>query len=107
MLRFPGLTPADRADIVCRVFQLTEQILCFCTQSSSKSAGLPHCHTLLWVDSSNQIKEAAQIDDYISAELPDPIQDPILVYYNVADPRKLWEKHWEAMKDDILGKVSQ
>ncbi|GKB09104.1 hypothetical protein Tco_0837416, partial [Tanacetum coccineum] len=25
----------------------------------------------------NQIKEAAQIDDYISAELPDPIQDPI------------------------------
>ncbi|GJZ34010.1 DNA helicase [Tanacetum coccineum] len=23
------------------------------------------------------------------------------------DPRKLWEKHWEAMKDDIPGKVSQ
>ncbi|GKE26559.1 DNA helicase [Tanacetum coccineum] len=31
----------------------------------------------------------------------------ILVYCSVADPRKLWEKHWEAMKDDIPSKVSE
>nr|GEZ45825.1 DNA helicase [Tanacetum cinerariifolium] len=31
----------------------------------------------------------------------------ILVYCPVVDPRKLWKKHWEAMKDDILGKVSE
>ncbi|GKA24577.1 DNA helicase [Tanacetum coccineum] len=250
---FPGLTPADRADIVCRVFQqkmndflrfLKDErpfgyVIAFLYTIEFQKRGLPHCHTLLWVDSSNQIKEAAQIDDYISAELPDPIQDPvaykvvtelmmhgpcgvanssavgnpssstiekhiqvdeiknyvdgrficlfeacwrifdypihrrepamqilnvhlenmqrvnfgerdssgdlfyfrmllsykkgckspievrtmngasatsaqlrtlfaqILVYCNVADPRKLWEKHWEAMKDDIPGKVSQ
>ncbi|GKF80795.1 hypothetical protein Tco_0239397, partial [Tanacetum coccineum] len=38
--------------------------------------GLLHCHTLLWVDSSSKIQDASQIDDYISAELPDPVEDP-------------------------------
>ncbi|GJU87513.1 DNA helicase [Tanacetum coccineum] len=37
--------------------------------------GLSHCHTLLWVDSSSKIHDASQIDDYISAELPDPVED--------------------------------
>ncbi|GJS64980.1 DNA helicase [Tanacetum coccineum] len=39
--------------------------------------GLPHCHTLIWVDSSNKIKDATQIDDYISAALPNLVEDPI------------------------------
>nr|GEW92859.1 helitron helicase-like domain-containing protein [Tanacetum cinerariifolium]GEY44862.1 helitron helicase-like domain-containing protein [Tanacetum cinerariifolium] len=30
----------------------------------------------------------------------------ILVYCDVADPMKLWTKHWCAMQDDILSKVS-
>ncbi|GKE33481.1 DNA helicase, partial [Tanacetum coccineum] len=91
MLRFLCLTPADRADIVCRVFQqkvndflrfLKDErpfgyVIAFLYTIEFQKRGLPHCHTLLWVDSSNQIKEAAQIDDYISAELPDPIQDPV------------------------------
>nr|GEY57970.1 DNA helicase [Tanacetum cinerariifolium] len=34
----------------------------------------PHCHTLLWVDSKNTLKDAPQIDEYISAEIP--VQDP-------------------------------
>ncbi|GJY05975.1 DNA helicase [Tanacetum coccineum] len=38
--------------------------------------GLPYCHTLLWVDSRNKIHDASQIDEYISAELPDHVQDP-------------------------------
>ncbi|GJW68035.1 DNA helicase, partial [Tanacetum coccineum] len=38
--------------------------------------GLPHCHTLVWVDSSSKIQDASQIDKYISAELPDPMEDP-------------------------------
>ncbi|GJW38909.1 hypothetical protein Tco_0064754 [Tanacetum coccineum] len=33
--------------------------------------GLPHCHTLLWVDSESKIKEAQDVDRFISAELPD------------------------------------
>nr|GEV55880.1 DNA helicase [Tanacetum cinerariifolium] len=37
--------------------------------------GMPHCHTLLWVDSKNKITDASQIDEYIPAELPDPVKD--------------------------------
>ncbi|GJR08538.1 DNA helicase [Tanacetum coccineum] len=91
MLQFPGLTPADRADIVCRVFQqkinsflrfLKDErpfgyVVAFLYTVEFQKRGLPHCHTLLWVDSSSQIKDATQIDNYISAELPDPTEDPI------------------------------
>ncbi|GJY09724.1 DNA helicase [Tanacetum coccineum] len=38
--------------------------------------GLPHCHTLLWFDSSSKIRNAVEIDEYISAEIPDPVEDP-------------------------------
>ena len=38
--------------------------------------GLPHCHTLLWVSSSDKIVDAQDVDQYISAELPDPDFDP-------------------------------
>nr|GEV71851.1 DNA helicase [Tanacetum cinerariifolium] len=30
----------------------------------------------------------------------------ILIYYDVEDPKKLWAKHWEAMRDDIPMKIS-
>nr|GEU59556.1 DNA helicase [Tanacetum cinerariifolium] len=43
--------------------------------------GLPHCHTLLWVDSDSKIKRAEDVDQYISAELPDPRID--LDGYNI------------------------
>ncbi|GJW54556.1 hypothetical protein Tco_0098641 [Tanacetum coccineum] len=38
--------------------------------------GLSHCHTLLWVDNKNKIQDAPQIDEHISVEIPDPVQDP-------------------------------
>ncbi|GJV10570.1 DNA helicase [Tanacetum coccineum] len=38
--------------------------------------GLPHCHTLLWVDDKDKIQRAEDIDQYISAELLDPEDDP-------------------------------
>ncbi|GKD74131.1 DNA helicase [Tanacetum coccineum] len=38
--------------------------------------GLPHCHTLLWVDSESKIKSAEDVDQSILAELPDPRIDP-------------------------------
>ncbi|XP_042756614.1 uncharacterized protein LOC111880258 [Lactuca sativa] len=37
--------------------------------------GLPHCHTLLWVNSSDRIKNPIDIDRYITAELSDPINE--------------------------------
>ncbi|KAJ0871427.1 putative helitron helicase-like domain-containing protein [Helianthus annuus] len=40
--------------------------------------GLPHCHLLLWVDEAHKIKNAAQLDAYIAAEIPDPIKEPTL-----------------------------
>ncbi|GKD27677.1 DNA helicase, partial [Tanacetum coccineum] len=56
MLQFPELTPADKADIVKR--------------------GVPHCHTLVWVDSKDKIQNASEVDRYISAKLPDSDTDP-------------------------------
>nr|GEW39340.1 DNA helicase [Tanacetum cinerariifolium] len=38
--------------------------------------GLSHCHTLLWIELRNTLKDAAKIDEYIFAEITDPVQDP-------------------------------
>ncbi|GJV25506.1 DNA helicase [Tanacetum coccineum] len=89
MVQFPELTPTDRADIVCRVFeQKVKYFLRFLKEVKTfgyvsavlytiefQKRGLPHCHTLLWIDSRNTLKDATQIDEYISAEIPDPVQD--------------------------------
>ncbi|GJV25428.1 DNA helicase [Tanacetum coccineum] len=67
MLQFPGLTPGDITSLLAKVLYTIE----------FQKRNFPHCHTLLWFDSSNKIKDATQIDDYISVELPDPVKDPI------------------------------
>nr|GEU44823.1 DNA helicase [Tanacetum cinerariifolium] len=41
-----------------------------------QKCGLPHCHTLVWVDLKDKIQNASHVDRYISAELPDPDTDP-------------------------------
>nr|GEX02415.1 DNA helicase [Tanacetum cinerariifolium]GEX02419.1 DNA helicase [Tanacetum cinerariifolium] len=90
MAQFSKLTPTDRADIVCRVFEqkvedflrLLKEVKTFGYVSAVlytiefQKRGLPHCHTLLWIESRNTLKDATQIDEYISAEIPDPMQDP-------------------------------
>nr|GEU93759.1 DNA helicase [Tanacetum cinerariifolium] len=38
--------------------------------------GLPHYHILLCVGPGSKITNARQIDNYISAEIPDPVEDP-------------------------------
>ncbi|GJY72844.1 DNA helicase [Tanacetum coccineum] len=38
--------------------------------------GLPHCHTLLWVDSASKIRMPEQVDQFIFVELPYPTIDP-------------------------------
>lgn len=40
--------------------------------------GLPHCHILIWVEDSHKIKDPSKVDDYITAELPDPVSEPLL-----------------------------
>ncbi|GJY61331.1 DNA helicase [Tanacetum coccineum] len=90
MARHPGLTPSDRADIVCRVFEQKVNdfirflklekpfgyMTAFLYTIEFQKRGLPHCHTLLWVSSRSKITDARQIDNYIFAEIPDPAYDP-------------------------------
>ncbi|GJX10424.1 DNA helicase [Tanacetum coccineum] len=90
MEQYPDLTPADRADVICRVFkQKVNDFLSFLKEVKMfgdvsavlytiefQKRGLPHCHTLLWVDSKNEMQDAQKIDNYISAKIPDSVQDP-------------------------------
>ncbi|GJV76883.1 DNA helicase [Tanacetum coccineum] len=90
MQDYPEVLPGDRADVVVRVFHQKVQNFCkflkdrrlFGTVTGLlytiefQKRGLPHCHTLLWIDEKDKIQCAEDIDRYISAELPDPIEDP-------------------------------
>ncbi|GJV97842.1 DNA helicase [Tanacetum coccineum] len=66
----PELTPADRADIVDRIFEKKMQLA-----SEFQKRGLPNCHSLLWLSGSSKIDKDSDVDKYISAELPDPTTD--------------------------------
>ncbi|GJY51126.1 DNA helicase [Tanacetum coccineum] len=90
MAQYPELTASDKADVVCRVFeQKIQSFVTFLKEErifgnvigvlytvEFQKQGLPHCHTLLWVDSKSKIKSTEDVDQYISAELPDPRVDP-------------------------------
>lgn len=57
--------------------------------------GLPHCHTLIWVNVEYKIKTPEEVDAFITTELPDPLLDPQLYaticnYNNVHDPWSVW-----------------
>lgn len=39
--------------------------------------GLPHVHMLIWLDSESKKKLNANVDAFVSAEIPDPKIDPI------------------------------
>ena len=43
-----------------------------CTPLNFKKRGLPHAHILLWLDGSNKMHNATDIDNVISAELLHP-----------------------------------
>ncbi|GJV53078.1 DNA helicase [Tanacetum coccineum] len=90
MEAFPELTTADRADIVDRVFeQKVRDYVKFIRNTKPfgdisavlytiefQKRGLPHCHSLLWVSPTSKVREDSDVDKYISAELPNPAEDP-------------------------------
>ncbi|GJS98503.1 DNA helicase [Tanacetum coccineum] len=90
MEAFPELTTADRADIVDRAFeQKLHDYIKFVRNTKPfgditavlytikfQKRCLPHCHSLLWISVSSKVKEDADVDKYISVELPDPVEDP-------------------------------
>ena len=88
-LLMPHQPAHDRHDLTARVFRqkllklmavITKHKVfgatrCFMYSIEWQKRGLPHAHILVWLQ--NRIRPE-QIDSVISAELPDPEQDPIL-----------------------------
>nr|GEV56260.1 DNA helicase [Tanacetum cinerariifolium] len=88
MEEFPKITAVDRDDVIVSVFEQKVHEFCnflqhcrrfddvtgFLYTIEFQKRGLPHCHTLLWVK--DKIQHAQEVDQYISAELPDPKTDP-------------------------------
>ncbi|KAM0926706.1 hypothetical protein ACQ4PT_003685 [Festuca glaucescens] len=80
----PGQKPADRPDIVSRVFKMKLDQLYVLYTVEFQKRGLPHAHMLVWLDRQQQrtdeiIGEASAqlIDGIVSAELPDVLEDPL------------------------------
>ncbi|XP_076923639.1 uncharacterized protein LOC143585837 [Bidens hawaiensis] len=92
MSRFPSLKSQDCPDIIARVFHIKLRLFLKFIKNQKpfgdiaadvytvefQNRGLPHCHILLWVTPSCIIKDASEIDNFISAEIPDPSIDPHL-----------------------------
>ncbi|CAN1187173.1 ATP-dependent DNA helicase PIF1 [Linum perenne] len=60
------------ATAICQCFGNPDLFITFTFQKR----GLPHVHILLWLCQESKISEPWQIDEAISAELPDPSIDP-------------------------------
>ncbi|XP_042754069.1 uncharacterized protein LOC122195889 isoform X1 [Lactuca sativa] len=90
--QFPSLKAQDHPDIITIIFQIKVRSLIDFLNSIKpfgevgadlytiefQKRGLPHCHLLLWVTTPYRIKEADEIDRYISAEIPNPTLEPPL-----------------------------
>nr|GEX00948.1 DNA helicase [Tanacetum cinerariifolium] len=87
---FRGVTTADIADIVDRVFEMKihqfmkylrdikpfGKVLAIVYTVEFQKRGLPHCHTLLLIDENSHVHNYEDIDNYISAELSSKEIDP-------------------------------
>ncbi|GKE60363.1 hypothetical protein Tco_1510730 [Tanacetum coccineum] len=69
MAQYPELATSDRANVVCRVFE--KKIQSFVTFLKEE-----RIFGNVIGDSESKIKSAEDVDQYISAELPDPRIDP-------------------------------
>lgn len=87
-----GQTAEDVHDIVCRVFRLKVRqlfyeikergvfgrISAYCYSIEWQKRGTPHCHALVILAPECKIKDAADLDKYVCAELPDKERYPRL-----------------------------
>nr|GEW20504.1 DNA helicase [Tanacetum cinerariifolium] len=87
---FLGVTTANRADIVDRVFEMKihqfvkylrdskpfSKIIAIVYTVEFQKSGIPHCHTLVWIDKVSRTQNQEEIDNYISDELPSEKIDP-------------------------------
>ncbi|GKE31150.1 DNA helicase [Tanacetum coccineum] len=101
MAQYPELTTSDRADVVCRVFE--QKIQSFVTFHKEE-----RIFGNVTRDSESKIKSAEDVDQYISAELPDPRIDPNV--YNIVSetmmhgPCRAANMKASCMKGDKCGK---
>ena len=83
--------PSDRPDIVARVFaQKMEQLLKdvrgglfgkvagMVYTIEFQKRGLPHMHLLIFLDQQDKIRNPKDVDDIVSAQIPDPVAHPLL-----------------------------
>ncbi|KAK9705842.1 hypothetical protein RND81_07G086300 [Saponaria officinalis] len=87
-----GLRSEDRPDIICRVFKIKLEELMRDLKFEHifgrargvvytiefQKRGLPHAHILLFLDREDKFPVAADVDNIISAEIPDPAENPVL-----------------------------
>ncbi|CAF2320839.1 BnaA10g05620D [Brassica napus] len=87
--KYGGDSPNDRPDIECRVFKMKlDQLLkdfknrtffrpytAALHRIEFQKRGLPHAHILLWLGNSSRTPSAQEIDEIISAELPNKEED--------------------------------
>jgi len=88
----PGQKATDRPGLVARVFRLKLKSLlddllkkhvlgrtvAHCYVVEFQKSGLPHAHILLILAPEDKIRDAAMVDDIVSAEIPDPQAKPKL-----------------------------
>jgi hypothetical protein len=89
---YNGQTASDRPDLVARIFQLKVKAFCdiivkkqvlgevaaYIYVIEFQKRGLPHMHMLLTLKTGFKLTTAAEVDSLISAELPDPVTEPVL-----------------------------
>jgi Helitron helicase-like domain at N-terminus len=83
--------PSDRPDIVARVFVQKMQALLKDVRDGLfgkvtgmvytvefQKRGLPHMHLLLFLSQEHKIRNPKDVDDIVSAQIPDPVAHPLL-----------------------------
>ncbi|KAM0912342.1 hypothetical protein ACQ4PT_012850 [Festuca glaucescens] len=94
----PGQKSHNRADIIVRVYhmKLAEylndirkgrafgKVVAVLHTVEFQKRGLPHAHILIWKDREERGEVSpALIDSFVSAEIPDPVEDPLGTYGGV------------------------
>lgn len=115
-LLLPGQNATHRHDITARFFkqklkclmdvinktQVFGKVRCWMYSIEWQKSGLPHAHILIWLE---KRLVATEIDKIISAELPNPDEDPILSEivrkHMIHGPCGSLNPHSPCMKDNI------
>ena len=118
----PGQKPEDRPDIIARIFKMKLNEMLATIKSGTifgkiiadlyvvefQKRGLPHCHFLFWLHPEEKIREPSQIDKLISAEIPNPKEDPlgynIVAEFMMHGPCGLAKTNAQCMKNSICSK---